>query len=119
VTDECLYGGTGKGCGGLTAPIGKQIVFSTFLVGFRSDGTYGKLYEFDWETNFNGTSGGISTLVNLSPIDEGSGYGGVTLLGEQYLLEASVPEPSTWAMMILGFAGIGFMAYRRSKPALK
>jgi hypothetical protein len=33
--------------------------------------------------------------------------------------EASVPEPSTWAMMILGFAGIGFMAYRRkSKPAL-
>ena len=24
-----------------------------------------------------------------------------------------VPEPSTWAMIILGFAGIGFMAYRR------
>jgi hypothetical protein len=26
---------------------------------------------------------------------------------------ASVPEPSTWAMMILGLAGTGFMAYRR------
>jgi len=26
---------------------------------------------------------------------------------------AAVPEPSTWAMMILGFAGLGFMAYRR------
>jgi hypothetical protein len=26
-----------------------------------------------------------------------------------------VPEPSTWAMMILGFAGVGFMAYRRSR----
>jgi hypothetical protein len=25
-----------------------------------------------------------------------------------------IPEPSTWAMMILGFAGVGFMAYRRS-----
>ena len=24
-----------------------------------------------------------------------------------------VPEPSTWAMMILGFAGVGFLAYRR------
>jgi hypothetical protein len=23
------------------------------------------------------------------------------------------PEPSTWAMMILGFAGVGFMAYRQ------
>ena len=32
---------------------------------------------------------------------------------------AAVPEPTTWAMMLLGFAGIGFMAYRRkSKPAL-
>lgn len=25
----------------------------------------------------------------------------------------ATPEPSTWAMMILGFAGVGFMAYRR------
>jgi hypothetical protein len=32
---------------------------------------------------------------------------------------SAVPEPSTWAMMILGFAGIGFMAYRRkAKPAM-
>ncbi len=31
----------------------------------------------------------------------------------------AIPEPSTWAMMILGFAGVGFMAHRRkSKPAL-
>jgi hypothetical protein len=34
-------------------------------------------------------------------------------------IPSAVPEASTWAMMILGFAGIGFMAYRRkSKPAL-
>ena len=26
---------------------------------------------------------------------------------------SGVPEPSTWAMMILGFFGLGFMAYRR------
>jgi hypothetical protein len=46
---------------------------------------------------------------------------------DQYSIETSfgignvsaVPEPSTWAMMILGFAGVGFMACRRkSKPAL-
>jgi hypothetical protein len=30
-------------------------------------------------------------------------------------LTTAVPEPSTWAMMILGFAGLGFLAYRR-KP---
>jgi hypothetical protein len=28
-----------------------------------------------------------------------------------------VPEASTWAMMLLGFAGIGFMAYRKRKSA--
>jgi hypothetical protein len=31
---------------------------------------------------------------------------------------AAVPEPSTWAMMILGFAGIRFMAYRRRSSAM-
>jgi len=32
---------------------------------------------------------------------------------------SAVPEPSTWAMLLLGFGGIGFVAYRRkSKPVL-
>ena len=30
-----------------------------------------------------------------------------------FTFSAAVPEPSTWAMMIFGFAGVGFMAYRR------
>jgi uncharacterized protein (TIGR03118 family) len=30
---------------------------------------------------------------------------------------SAVPEPSTWAMMLLGFAGLGFMAYRRKQIA--
>jgi hypothetical protein len=31
---------------------------------------------------------------------------------------SGVPEPSTWAMMILGFAGVGFMAFRKKKNGL-
>lgn len=27
----------------------------------------------------------------------------------------AVPEPATWAMMFLGFAGVGFMGYRRKR----
>jgi hypothetical protein len=30
---------------------------------------------------------------------------------------SAVPEPSTWAMMLLGFAGIGYGVYRRKKLA--
>ena len=35
--------------------------------------------------------------------------------------QAGVPEPSTWLMMIAGFFGLGFMAYRRKNqaPALR
>jgi hypothetical protein len=40
-----------------------------------------------------------------------------TVAGNSYDIRAgdvgAVPEPSTWAMMILGFAGVGLVAYRR------
>jgi hypothetical protein len=40
-------------------------------------------------------------------------------VGDQLILDVTagsapvVPEPSTWAMMLLGFAGLGFVGYRR------
>jgi PEP-CTERM motif len=34
-------------------------------------------------------------------------------------LTSAVPEPSTWAMMILGFAGLAFLAYRRRQRATR
>jgi hypothetical protein len=30
---------------------------------------------------------------------------------------SSVPEPSTWAMMFAGFAGLGFLGYRQTAKA--
>ena len=40
--------------------------------------------------------------------DEGWGVQDVTI--------STVPEPSTWAMLILGFCSIGFIAYRKKGP---
>ena len=40
---------------------------------------------------------------------------------EAHVLGAVAPEPSTWAMMMLGFAGLGYAGWRRSakaRPAL-
>lgn len=34
-------------------------------------------------------------------------------LAFQMTFQAGVPEPSTWAMLLLGFASVGFLAYRR------
>lgn len=33
-------------------------------------------------------------------------------------ISSAVPEPSTWAMMILGFAGVGLLAYRRKSSMM-
>ena len=45
-------------------------------------------------------------------------YSPQSVLGGQpalLLSSLTVPEPSTWAMMLLGFAGLGFAGYRRAK----
>jgi hypothetical protein len=39
--------------------------------------------------------------------------GGLLSVEEFVQIGSGVPEPSTWAMMILGFAAIGFMSFRR------
>ena len=31
------------------------------------------------------------------------------------LTPTTVPEPSTWAMLLLGFAGLGYAGYRRAR----
>jgi hypothetical protein len=33
-------------------------------------------------------------------------------------IATSAPEPSTWAMMLLGFAGLGFAGYRRTRTPI-
>ncbi len=44
--------------------------------------------------------------------------GGISAGGNSgFLVEYSVvPEPSTWAMMLVGFAGLGFAGYRANRP---
>jgi hypothetical protein len=52
----------------------------------------------------------------------GTDGGSSNNVGGVWIVEVpAVPEPSTWAMLLIGFAGIGFMAYRRKSngPALR
>jgi hypothetical protein len=74
----------------------------------------------------NGLGGVRFDVGFASPTDQFNGYVdaftiGVNGTNTTFDFEAAgaVPEPTTWAMLILGFSGVGFMAYRRkSKPAL-
>lgn len=56
------------------------------------------------------TCNGYLFFDDLHPTEAGHA------LAAEYAL-AAIPEPSTWAMMLLGFAGLGFMGYKASRKA--
>jgi hypothetical protein len=56
-----------------------------------------------------------SNIVDIGPPPDYINTRREAALSGSLTLIPTVPEPSTWAMMILGFFGIGFMAYRRRK----
>jgi hypothetical protein len=45
----------------------------------------------------------------------GQFIGSVSFGDFDFVAESSIPEPSTWVMMLLGFAGLGFAGYRKAK----
>jgi hypothetical protein len=99
----------------------------TFPAGISS-GSFDQTLDLTSATTYNSTflttSGGTATSAEaalLAGLSSGQAYFNINTAlfpgGEirGFLLASAVPEPSTWAMMILGFAGIGFMAYRRKQ----
>ena len=53
---------------------------------------------------------------NSTDVTIGNNYGEIAPGGfgvGTFALTAAVPEPSTWAMMLLGFVGLTFLGYRR------
>jgi hypothetical protein len=46
-------------------------------------------------------------------------FGHPTALANEFVVEAAfqalIPEPSTWAMMLIGLAGLGFAGARRAR----
>ena len=55
--------------------------------------------------------------VNSCAAGDTACHVGTGLVGSGPGVVTPVPEASTWAMMILGFFGVGFMAYRRKGQA--
>jgi hypothetical protein len=129
---------------GTTGPASYTLSFATALLSFQFDtvsNITSNLLPAWSATAFDASNVTLSTAGNSSLsvggnaqtyLLNGPGIESVTFYGnaeglagftnqpiDTLVLTTAVPEPSTWAMMLLGFAGIGFMAYRRkSKPAL-
>lgn len=61
----------------------------------------------------------ITEITGVNDSGEIAGFyvDSTTGLQRGFVATAAIPEPSTWAMMLLGFAGVGFMTYRRKSKA--
>ena len=113
-------------------------IFATAILGFDSGAAFGFDNSATFDFSFRGdltlgviTGGGFSIIANgadilseeigdNSVINLGSSLGpniDLTIFadGAAFAVSGAVPEPSTWAMMLIGFGGLGFAGYRSTR----
>lgn len=106
----------------------------TYEILFGTGGTLGSALGATGEGNIvvgNYAAGDVVTADGISKYKLANGANDVEWNGSQWLnapasnivmelqgVTAAVPEPSTWAMMFLGFCGVGFAARRRKMSML-
>jgi hypothetical protein len=121
---------------GVSSPAGSKTE-TTFTTN-NLIGTPGPTTESDF---FNGTTNTLGTLLHTASFPAGTTNAtigplldtigpAITADAQQYMITFSspvesandtiqtivaIPEPSTWAMMLLSFAGLGFVSYRKAK----
>jgi hypothetical protein len=112
-----------------------QLPFSVTAIGFNFGDFYGNIDQFSIALG-NGdtfTALGSSNSYAFFGAISDTAFSSFALTGSRIAITSAslpgidnlafgngvsaVPEPSTWAMMILGFAGVGYMTYRRRKVA--
>ena len=102
----------------------------TFNIGGENFGTGYSTYSLSalqflngsiWDITFSSAvDGNQISLMTTAQYAFTNGISGTSSSGTiTSELAPAVPEPSTWAMMILGFCGVGFMAYRRKGGRLR
>jgi hypothetical protein len=92
-------GGPGFGTGGYGAGVGGSV--------FLDAGT---------ELDIVVGGAGINNILNA--INAGGGGGGFVWDPVAIPVQPGVPEPSTWAMMLIGFAGLGYARWRARRQTV-
>ena len=92
------------------------------IVGFYTDATgnqHGYIDNGGVFTSFDPPGSASTTINGLN--DKGDIVGFYTSASADAVIGfvgTPVPEPSTWAMMLLGFAGFGFLSYRKVRAGM-
>ncbi len=120
-----FYLGNAQGSGSPTQPntnvyllpssLSLDITGSGSTVYTNSNTTPGNINWQQFTQNFTATS--ATTQIRFTNLTSGDNYAGLDAVS---ITESAVPEPTTWAMMLVGFAAIGFaMRRQRQQPQVR
>jgi hypothetical protein len=116
LTDTWVFELTEPGTGAISDVVG---VISTTgggtAIAFMSDAENGSTVfpPGPFTTTLTETSSPVDVSILMDAADRAAGF----KVFFQSDLDATVPEPTTWAMMLLGFAGLAYAGWRRSVKA--
>jgi probable HAF family extracellular repeat protein len=106
--------------GGTVVSLGRQLGSTeSFATGINDAGQVVGGSLFSGSSRATEWSGG--SIINLGGLpgaqfSEPTGMNNAgQAVGSSEFIPPAVPEPSTWAMMLLGFAGLAWAGYRRAK----
>ena len=96
---------------------GGGTVYSALVGGSVTNSTTGGvLFDFNnTPQTINYTGGSFTLAINDVSVNSSEIPTNTAITGT---IRTAVPEPATWALMLLGFGGIGLAMQRRRRPAL-
>ncbi len=113
----------------VTSPVGDPLKFGAnanfpgvgtvdacFYSGNNCGAANGQATSFNGGFTLNFNSGPVTLSNFVDRYASIGGSGGPSGEGSGVVLHPPVPEPATWAMMLVGFGGIGMAMRRRRKP---
>ncbi|MES2994797.1 MAG: PEPxxWA-CTERM sorting domain-containing protein [Patescibacteria group bacterium] len=72
----------------------------------------------NWQKFYTPWNSGANTTADIALVNQNTDFSGNDFALDDLGLSTSVPEPATWAMMIIGFGGVGSVLRRQRRSHL-